>query len=151
MDAAGDAEPELPRGSGVSPPRARSGSPTPRTPRASEVDVEESGDDGGEKASCEKRSEKKLPSLAEKIENLKKQQAEQKLERRKVAQELKNAQRKRRRLKERARGLSDADLATVIALRASEADRAAGRHASNPAPAAESGTTRAHPPAAAGA
>jgi len=66
-------------------------------------------------------------NLGDKISALKRQQAEYLAQRKKVSQELRNAERKRRRLKERARGLSDADLAQVIAMRASGVTDAAAR------------------------
>jgi phage shock protein A len=59
--------------------------------------------------------------LQAKITDLKQQQADYLAEKKRVSKELKNAQRKRRRLKEKARSLSDADLAEVIALRAFKA------------------------------
>ena len=51
------------------------------------------------------------------IENLIETQKAMRLERKKVAQELRNAQKKRARLKQRARLLSTEDLLTVVALR----------------------------------
>jgi cytochrome c553 len=66
---------------------------------------------------------KRPGNLGERIEQLKKQQAEQLKERHRVAKELRNAERRRRRLKDRAKGLSDADLAAVIALRAALATK----------------------------
>ena len=151
MEPTGDAEQELARGSGVITPRDSSESPAPKTPPPGAPVADVPVADAEDPASAEKHADKKLPSLAQKIENLKKQQAEQRQERQKLAQELKNAQRKRRRLKERARGLSDADLATVIALRASEADRAAERQAAQQAPSSENRATRASASASAGA
>ena len=56
--------------------------------------------------------------LASKIQALRKQQQEYIAERKRIARELRNAERKRRRLKERAKALSNSDLAEVIALRA---------------------------------
>ena len=56
--------------------------------------------------------------LASKIQALRKQQQEYIAERKRIARELRNAERKRRRLKERAKTLSNSDLAEVIALRA---------------------------------
>jgi len=56
--------------------------------------------------------------LASKIQALRKQQQEYVAERKRIARELRNAERKRRRLKERAKTLSNSDLAEVIALRA---------------------------------
>lgn len=58
--------------------------------------------------------------LSDKIIELRKQQSAYVAERKKVSRELRNAERKRRRLKERARGLSERDLAHLIALRSSE-------------------------------
>lgn len=51
------------------------------------------------------------------IENLIDTQKAMRLERKRVAQELRNAQKKRSRLKQRARLLSTEDLLTVVALR----------------------------------
>ena len=73
--------------------------------------------------------------LAGKIASLKKQQAQFLAEKKQVTKELKNAERKRRRLKDRARGLSDADLAAVIAMRAyqdGEKAREAGKDTTEP-------------------
>ena len=64
------------------------------------------------------------PLLA-KIEELKAQQAKMIRERRAVAKDLRNAERKRRRLKEKAKSLSDADLAQVLALRTQHAQELA--------------------------
>jgi len=70
-------------------------------------------------------------NLGEKISALKRQQAEYLAQRKKISQELRNAERKRRRLKERARGLSDADLAQVIAMRATGVSDASARAATD--------------------
>ena len=64
------------------------------------------------------------PLLA-KIEELKAQQAKMIRERRAVAKDLRNAERKRRRLKDKAKSLSDADLAQVLALRTQHAQELA--------------------------
>ena len=61
------------------------------------------------------------------IEELKEQQAKLLKERKKVTSDLKNAARKRRRLKEKARNLSDADLVELMALRHKDRKGAAVR------------------------
>ena len=56
-------------------------------------------------------------SINERIAELKRLQQEQKATRQRVAKELRNEERKRRRLKERARQLTDEDLVAVLCLR----------------------------------
>ena len=56
-------------------------------------------------------------SMLEEIAQLKKQQKEAKDARAAVAKQLRNAERRRKRLKQRASSLSDADLLAVISLR----------------------------------
>ena len=56
-------------------------------------------------------------SINERISELKKQQQEQKAMRARLAKELRNEERKRRRLKEKARQLTDEDLVAVLCLR----------------------------------
>ena len=56
-------------------------------------------------------------SINERIADLKKLQQEQKATRQRVAKELRNEERKRRRLKERAKQLTDEDLLAVLCLR----------------------------------
>ena len=61
------------------------------------------------------------PSLLDQINSLRLQQKAQRVERQKVTAQLKNAKRRRSRLKSKARLLSDVDLAQVIAIRAENA------------------------------
>ena len=56
-------------------------------------------------------------SINERIANLKKLQQEEKATRQRVAKELRNEERKRRRLKDRAKQLTDEDLLAVLCLR----------------------------------
>jgi molecular chaperone GrpE (heat shock protein) len=56
-------------------------------------------------------------SLVKQIDDLKKQQAQARAERQKISRELRNAQRRKRRLKARARQLSNDDLVTVLLMR----------------------------------
>ena len=56
-------------------------------------------------------------SLTQQIEALKKKQAEMVADRKRVKQVLRNAERKKRRLKEKARALTDDDLLAVMRLR----------------------------------
>lgn len=63
--------------------------------------------------------------LQAKIEALKAQQAKMIRERRTVAKDLRNAERKRRRLKDKAKSLSDTDLMQVLALRTQHAQELA--------------------------
>ena len=57
-------------------------------------------------------------SLNAKIEGLKKQQADMTSNKKKLAKDLRNEERKRRRLKDRAKQLTDDDLLQVLRLRA---------------------------------
>ena len=71
-------------------------------------------------------------ALDTEIEKLKEQQSKLLRERKKVTSDLKNAARKRRRLKEKARNLSDADLVELMALRQKGGKGAAVRGTSEP-------------------
>ena len=57
--------------------------------------------------------------LLKSIDRLKDEQAKLRAEKKKVAKDLRNAEKKRSRLKKRARQLSDADLVTVLQIRKS--------------------------------
>ena len=65
-------------------------------------------------------------SLLKQIENLKQQQALGRAARQRIARELRNAQRRKRRLKARARQLSNDDLVTVLLMRSDAGEPAAG-------------------------
>ena len=74
---------------------------------------------GGATADDEAARAPKVPpvSLTTQIELLKKKQAEMVADRKRVKQVLRNAERKRRRLKEKAKALTDDDLLAVMRLR----------------------------------
>lgn len=63
-------------------------------------------------------------TLLEHIADLKNQQAAARAERKKLAKDLRNAQRRRRRLKAKARQLSNNDLLTVLTMRTVESGAA---------------------------
>jgi molecular chaperone GrpE (heat shock protein) len=63
--------------------------------------------------------------LVKQIDDLKKQQAQARAERQKISRELRNAQRRKRRLKARARQLSNDDLVTVLLMRSDVGEAAA--------------------------
>jgi hypothetical protein len=63
--------------------------------------------------------------LGESIERLKREQDAVRATRKRVTKELKNAQKRKQRLKKRAKQLSDTDLVSVLQLRASEKAAAA--------------------------
>jgi len=65
------------------------------------------------------------------IENLIEQQKAMRLERKRIAQDLRNAQKKRARLKNKARLLSTEDLLTVVALREQDMHAKACAHTSS--------------------
>ena len=69
------------------------------------------------------------------IARLKTEQAQLRAERKRVAKELKNAERRRTRLRKQARQLSDADLVAVLQMR----DTDSGTRSTSAAPAAENG------------
>jgi hypothetical protein len=78
-------------------------------------------------------------SLHERIEMLKVQQAKAKLDRKKAASELKNAQKRKSRVMRKARELSNGDLAEVITMRQENANAKARRTESLSTETAEGG------------
>ena len=62
--------------------------------------------------------------LIQGIERLKKEQAALRAQRKRVARELKNAEKRRTRLKKRARNLSDGDLLAVLQMRDTQPEQA---------------------------
>ena len=74
---------------------------------------------GGATAVAEAARSPTVPplSLTQQIEQLKKKQAEMVADRKRVKQVLRNAERKKRRLKEKAKALTDDDLLAVMKLR----------------------------------
>ena len=67
-----------------------------------------------------------LTSLSTKIEEMKRQQAIMRAERKRAAKDLKNAQRRKRRLKGKARQLSNEDLLAVLLMRQEQAEGSGG-------------------------
>jgi hypothetical protein len=84
------------------------------------------------------RDEPESPLLRE-IRQLRDQQKAMKAERKRIQQDLRNAEKRKTRLRKKARQLSDADLAAVISMRrdgaAASAERAAERSTAAAAPA----------------
>ena len=62
--------------------------------------------------------------MLDEIHNLKVEAAALKLQKQKVSRELRNARRRKQRLRHKAKGLNDADLLTVLQMRAVESDSA---------------------------
>ena len=85
-----------------------------------------------------------MTSLSEKIAEMKKVQLRMREERKRAAKELKNAQRKKRRLKSRARQLSNDDLLAVLMLRQEQAEDG-GDDVVAPSPSASSSAAPAAP------
>ena len=80
------------------------------------------------------------------IQRLKEEQARLRAEKKRVAKELKNAEKRRSRLKRKAKQLTDGDLLAVLQMRAVEKERANADFAAATAAAASGTPTPATPP-----
>ena len=86
--------------------------------RAEEAGLAAAGFAKAEKASVDLREQETTPTAwAEKIAELKKSTAEARLHRQRLAKDLKSAQRKNKRLKERARMLSEEDMVQILVMK----------------------------------
>ena len=86
--------------------------------RAEEAGLAAAGFAKAEKASVDLREQETTPTAwADKIAELKKSTLEARLHRQRLAKDLKSAQRKNKRLKERARMLSEEDMVQILVMK----------------------------------